>query len=130
MLNQIQHDVAGATLFATVIKFYIILIWFHLFLPLVLLTLQNGMTQFTLGEKINMDQRQIAYIEGGNCFPSLRTLKNLSEVFNCSLKDLFDYEHLMGNEVLRKEIYQKVATIDDNRLKIYYSVLKAIETAS
>lgn len=91
---------------------------------------QNSMTQFALGEKINMDQRQIAYIEGGNCFPSLRTLKNLSEVFNCTLKDLFDYEHLMENDILRKEIYQKVKTIDDNRLKIYYSILKAIETAS
>ena len=88
---------------------------------------QKGLTQFSLGEKICMDQRQIAYIEGGNCFPSLRTLKNLAEVFGCGLKDLFDYEHLMGEDHLKKEISKKLETTDEERLKLYYSVINAID---
>lgn len=62
------------------------------------------LTQFELGEKIGIDQRQIAYIEGGNSFPTLKTLNNFTKVFNCQLKDLFDYEHLIIQENLESKI--------------------------
>ena len=90
---------------------------------------QRNLTQFALGEKIGMDQRQIAHIEGGKSFPSLRTLKNLSEVFSCGLKDLFDYEHLMEREVLKADVYKRIEAADDAGMKVYYSVIRAIENS-
>ena len=55
-----------------------------------------NLTQFSLGEKVGIDQRQVAYIEGGNCLPSLKTMLKFTEVFGCQIKDLFDYEHLQN----------------------------------
>ncbi|MBR1425214.1 helix-turn-helix transcriptional regulator [bacterium] len=86
-----------------------------------------NLTQFALGEKINVDQRQIAYIEGGNCFPSLKTLKKLADTFNCQIKDLFDYEHLTQNRNLEDEIHRKIHSSSARNLNLYYSLINAIE---
>ena len=85
-----------------------------------------GITQFVLGEKIGIDQRQIAYIEGGNSFPSLKTLNKFSEVFNCSLKDLFDYEHLTAKKNVKSNIEQELNTSSDTSLQLYYELIKTI----
>ena len=87
-----------------------------------------NLTQFALGEKIGIDQRQVAYIEGGNCFPSLKTLNKLSNVFDCNLKDLFDYEHLIENDKdLKADVIKKISNIDIKKLKLYSQILKTIE---
>lgn len=88
---------------------------------------KNNLTQFELGEKINIDQRQIAYIEGGNCFPSLKTLKKLSDVFDCQMKDLFDYEHLLDKIDFRNEIQQKLKHSNDKNLEVYYRLIDVVE---
>lgn len=85
------------------------------------------LTQFALGEKVNIDQRQIAYIEGGKCFPSLKTLNNLSIVFQIELKDLFDYKHLMKQENIKTKISQKLSKMDNKRLTIYYQLMNLID---
>lgn len=88
----------------------------------------KGFTQFSLGEIIGIDQRQVAYIEGGNCFPSLRTLKRLSDIFNCGIKDLFDYEHLIEDKLsLKNDIIEKISDTDEKHLKIYSQILNVIK---
>ena len=77
------------------------------------------LTQFALGELVDIDQRQIAYIEGGNSFPSLKTLNKLSNVFDCKIKDIFDYEHLYDNLDLKEKIINKISKMDNTTLNIY-----------
>lgn len=90
----------------------------------------RGLTQFALGEIIEVDQRQVAYIEGGNSFPSLKTLNKLSEAFDCPIKDLFDYEHLIAKESLQEAIEEKLKLADDKMLSMYYQLLKVFENYS
>ena len=80
---------------------------------------QMKMTQFAISEKISIDQRQIAYIEGGNCFPSLKTLNKFCNVFNCQLKDLFDYEHLIEQPNLKNVIINKITSVNEKNLNLY-----------
>ena len=85
------------------------------------------LTQFALGEIIDVDQRQIAYIEGGNCFPSLKTLGKFADVFNCSLKDLFDYEHIEANPNLKSNLIKEIETLKDEELSFYHDLLKIVK---
>lgn len=86
-----------------------------------------GITQFVLGEKIGLDQRQVAYIECGNSFPSLKTLNKFSNVFNCSLKDLFDYEHLAQNTDVKENLNKKISNMDNTTLNMCYQLISVIE---
>lgn len=88
---------------------------------------KNNLTQFGLGELVGIDQRQIAYIEGGNSFPTVKTLNRICSVFGCKLKDLFDYEHLENTNDLRKELTAKIEGIDEKYLHLYKQILTFIE---
>ncbi|MGN0018220.1 MAG: helix-turn-helix domain-containing protein [Candidatus Gastranaerophilaceae bacterium] len=87
---------------------------------------QFRFTQAYLGELTDIDQRQIAYIEGGNCFPSLKTLNKLSKAFNCSIKDLFDYEHLKEEDDIKDKLCSYIQTLDNKKLKLIYEIIKTI----
>lgn len=87
----------------------------------------KNLTQFAAGELIGIDQRQIAYIECGNCFPSLKTLNKFSKLFNCNLKDLFDYEHLIENSNMKKEFFDNLSCLDDKSLKLCYEIIKTVK---
>lgn len=85
------------------------------------------LSQFALGEKIDMDQRQIAHIEGGNCFPSLPTLNKLVQFFGCELKDLFEFVEIPDDKILQYRIVEKLDKLDTKQLKLFYRILVAIE---
>ena len=89
-----------------------------------------NLTQFAMGEKIGIDQRQIAYIEGGNSFPSLKTLNKFTEIFDCEIKDLFDFEHLLPQKNLKEKINNKLSKLNDNNLGLYYSLITVLENNS
>ena len=90
---------------------------------------KKSLTQFALGELVNIDQRQIAYIEGGNCFPSLKTLNKLASVFECEIKDLFDYGHLTTTINIQEKINKKISGMDEKQLNIYYRFANLLENA-
>lgn len=86
-----------------------------------------NLTQFALGEKINIDQRQVAHIEGGNSFPSLRTLKKFADVFNCHIKELFDFEYVEPNPNIKDELVKKILQSQNKNLYLYRQILNAID---
>jgi len=85
------------------------------------------LTQFALGEIINLDQRQIAYIEGGNSFPSLKTLNKICYVFNCQIKDLFDFEHLIDEDNVKEKFAQKIQSMNDKKIQMYYQMINLVD---
>lgn len=85
-----------------------------------------GLTQFALGEKIGLDQRQIAYIEGGNSFPSLKTLLKFTQIFECSLKELFDYEEFTSAMDLREKIQSRIAKFNEKELNLCKNMVEII----
>ncbi len=88
---------------------------------------QHQMTQFALGEKIDIDQRQIAYIEGGNSFPSLKTLNKLAHFFSCEIKDLFDFEHLIKRTNTKEKITRKLSKMDMTTLHLCEQIIDVLE---
>lgn len=88
---------------------------------------QQQITQFTLGEKIDLDQRQIAYIEGGNCFPTLKTLNKLAIYFSCEIKDLFDFEHLIKQHCTKEKITKKLNKMDTATLRLCEQIIDILE---
>ncbi|MBR1753920.1 helix-turn-helix transcriptional regulator [bacterium] len=86
------------------------------------------LTQFELGEKANIDQRQIAYIECGHSMPSVKTMIKLAEVFDCQLKDLFDYIHLKKIEInIKEDIQKKLFRLDEKKMILFNKILDIIE---
>lgn len=86
-----------------------------------------NLTQFVLGEKIDINQRQVAQIESGHSFPSLSTLVKLAKAYNCEIKDLFDYKHLEDESVLKENILNIVSNLDRQESQLLYAIAKAIK---
>ena len=85
-----------------------------------------GLTQFALGEKIDIDQRQVAHIEGGNSFPSLKTLKKFTDVFDCQIKELFEFEYVEPNTNIKEELIKKISQSKNKDLHLYKQILNVI----
>ena len=77
-------------------------------------------TQFVLGEKIDINQRQVAQIESGHSFPSLSTLVKLAKVY------LFNYNHLEKEEKVKENIINIISNLDKKDAQLLYAIVKVI----
>ena len=84
----------------------------------------NKLTQFKLGELIDINQRQIALIESGKSYPSLQPLPQLAEVFDCSLPDLFEDNSLITESHLKEQLKSMIDKTDFENCKRLYIVMK------
>lgn len=82
------------------------------------------LTQFKLGEFVDINQRQIALIESGKSFPSLPTLMKMSEIFECTISDLFSFESYDSEDILKEELINIIKKIDYENCKRLYAVIK------
>lgn len=85
---------------------------------------QLGLTQEELGEKIERTQRQVSLIELGSSFPNPEALINIAKVFNCSIKDLFDFEPIINIENLKDELLKLTNKLSEDKLKTLYLIAK------
>lgn len=85
---------------------------------------QHGLTQEELGEKIERTQRQVSLIELGSSFPNPEALINIAKVFNCSIKDLFDFEPIINIENLKDELLKLTNKLSEDKLKTLYLIAK------
>ena len=83
-----------------------------------------NITQEILGEKLSRNQRQISLIENGTSFPTPATLVKMSKIFNCSLKDLFDFEPFESIENIQFELQKIINYLPEEKLKILYLIGK------
>lgn len=86
---------------------------------------EHNLSQQKLSELINIDQRNLSNIECGITFPS-KSLLQIADAFDISLKDLFDFEHLTfkRNEMIHY-IETKIKYLDDRNLKLIYRIIKS-----
>ena len=85
-----------------------------------------GLTQDELAEKISRTQRQVSLIELGKSFPNTETLVNITKVFECTVKDLFDFDGIQNIEALRDELLKLIEKLPEEKLKTLYMVGKNI----
>lgn len=82
------------------------------------------LSQFALGEKAGINQRQIAQIECGKSLPSLNTLIKFAEIFECEIGDFFEYPIIKTDRELKQEINAIVETFNSSQLIFIHSYLK------
>lgn len=84
------------------------------------------LTQTELGNRIGINQRQIAHIEGGKSFPSFTTLIKITNNFKCDLKYLFEFECKNYPKNISSEINKKIKNMDDEQLKMVYQLVDIV----
>ncbi len=87
---------------------------------------EHNLSQQELAELINIDQRNLSNIECGISFPS-KSLLQIAEAFDISLKDLFDFEHLtLKRTDMINYIENKIQYLDDRNIKFIYKIIKSL----
>ena len=87
---------------------------------------EHNLSQQDLAELINIDQRNLSNIECGISFPS-KSLLQIAEAFDISLKDLFDFEHLtLKRTDMLNYIENKIQYLDDRNIKFIYKIIKSL----
>ena len=84
------------------------------------------LTQEEFSELIGISQRQVSLIELGKSFPKPATLSNISNVCNCSVSDLFNFELIVKEKILKEELSNLILKLDIEKLKILYIIAKNI----
>ena len=80
-------------------------------------------TQEKLAEMINMDTSNLSNIERGKKFMTSVTMEKLVKALNITEKDLFDFEHILPEAELKKQIIKKIETLSYSELKFVYKTL-------
>jgi len=83
-----------------------------------------NLTQFKLGELIDINQRQVAQIECGKSFPSLSTLIKLSQVLQHDISDFFESEKELGEVDLKRILTEKIKKAGYDDCKRILTVIK------
>lgn len=86
---------------------------------------KNGFTQEKLAELTEIGERNLSKIECGKNFISAETLAKLVTAFKTTPDEIFKFEHLNNDEILKKELIEKLQNneIDANLLyRIYKSL--------
>lgn len=73
-----------------------------------------NLTQEEFSTRIEIEVPSLSNIETGKSYPNTTTLKRLMDEFSIEPNVLFDFEHLMNEEVIDKEIAEiyKKLTLD------------------
>ena len=85
-----------------------------------------NLTQFALGEKVDVNQRQIALIESGKSFPSLKTIAKFSQIFSLKINELFLFDNMQNTEILKQDLQNIIKSSSENKIKILYTIAKEL----
>jgi transcriptional regulator with XRE-family HTH domain len=84
----------------------------------------KGYTQSELAEAIEVDPKHLSRIESGVNYPSMVALVKMANKLGVELKELFVFKHLEKPAILLNEITSTLINTDDDKLRLYYRVLK------
>lgn len=79
-----------------------------------------SLTQEKLAELIDIETGSLSGIESGRHFPSLPTLEKIAQNLNVELKALFDFNHHVSPEEMKKTIIANIDKIDKEKLCFIY----------
>ncbi len=82
------------------------------------------LSQFALGEKADINQRQIAQIESGKSLPSLNTLLKFCEIFHCEIGEFFEQNIVKTREELKQEIINIIDDFNFGQLEFIYLYIR------
>ena len=84
------------------------------------------LTQFELAEKIGLNEKQISRIEAGLNYPTYMTFSKIINVLAINIAD-FDTETQQPNNNYHTTLINLIKTSDEDELKMYINVIKAMK---
>ncbi|MBQ8460677.1 helix-turn-helix transcriptional regulator [bacterium] len=87
----------------------------------------KGITQEKLAELINMDTPNLSNIERGKKFMTANTLEKIVKALGIQVKDLFDFEHIIGDVQLKSEIKNQLDTLTTKELQYIHKTITNIK---
>lgn len=80
-------------------------------------------TQEQLSEAVNIDITTLSGIESGRHFPSLTTLEKIAEFLDVALVSVFDFNHHISTNEMKKEIMKNIDRLSDEDTKFIYKLI-------
>ena len=84
------------------------------------LRVANKLTQEALSEMLNMERSNLARIESGKQFPNPENLEKLTQIFNITYDELFNFGHLKSRKDLVEEIIDVLNSFDEEKIRYIY----------
>ncbi|MBS4760838.1 MAG: helix-turn-helix transcriptional regulator [Clostridium sp.] len=81
---------------------------------------KSNLTQEKLAELIDIETGSLSGIESGRHFPSLPTLEKIALKLNIEMKALFEFNHLVNIDSMKKNIIKNIDKLGDNEIKFIY----------
>jgi transcriptional regulator with XRE-family HTH domain len=88
----------------------------------------RGLSQERLAEKVGVDPKQISRIEGNKSAPSLDTLEAIARSLQVEMKDLLDFQHLIGEESIEDQALRLLLLMDDQTKRLAIRILRSLAT--
>lgn len=85
----------------------------------------QGLTQYALAEKVDMDEKQLSRLESGKHFPKLKTLLSIISVLGLKLADFDDCYDLKDPSFYKLVDILKKST--PKELKKYLAIIELIK---
>ena len=80
-------------------------------------------TQEKLAEMINMDTSNLSNIERGKKFMTSVTMEKLIKTLGITEKELFDFDHILPENELKKTIIKKLDTLSYIEMQFLYKTM-------
>jgi transcriptional regulator with XRE-family HTH domain len=90
------------------------------------LRIRGEMTQEDVAKTMEIDPKSFSRIERGERFPSLEALEKIACALSVEIKDLFEFEHLQGIEVIRDVCGKMIKEANEEELKIFLKMMRSV----
>ncbi len=87
----------------------------------------NHFTQEKLSELIGLEPNHISKIEAGIHFPQPEKLDKIAQVFDVQVKDLFNYEHKLPNNILKNKIINWLDEASGTDIEFIYKFITSFK---
>ncbi len=91
------------------------------------LRIANNLKQSQLADILEMERTNLTRIEGGNQRPNDENLVKIAKILNVQIKDLFDFEHILSNNELKKIIMSEINNFSDKELQYLYKTIQNLK---
>jgi len=88
----------------------------------------RGLSQERLAEKVGVDPKQISRIEGCKSAPSFETLESIALHLQVEMKDLFDFQHLVGEESIEDQALRLMGLMNDPTKRMAIRILQTLSS--
>lgn len=89
--------------------------------------ISRNLTQEELAELIGMQASNLSNIECGKRFVTFYTLRNIANALLVRIKELFDYDHLVDDDVLKKNIRLELDNLSSTELRFVFKTIENIK---